>query len=173
MSLTSFFSGAFQRLHSSLLSSETQARQDDDPGEGDPGEGDPGEDDPGEDDPGEDDPGGQGPGEEGLDQGSPDDEDPLSGLSSAEPLLSTAASNLWDTFGSTQGGWMAGSRPMDPFTNQALMDGRSDLFVGGNVDPFTNSAFDAANMNAYTGDADVEPFTGSGYTPVSSPPLAI
>ena len=55
---------------------------------------------------------------------------------------------------------MNGSPQIDPYTNTILASGMSNPFVGENVDPFTNAAVDTRNTNAYTGDMDVNAFTG-------------
>jgi len=79
--------------------------------------------------------------------------------SGADHLLSTAVPDgLSNPFSAAQGGWIAGSQPVDPYTNMTPANGPLGPFVGQDVDPYTSTTAKGTNPNAYTSGQDVNPF---------------
>jgi hypothetical protein len=95
-----------------------------------------------------------------------DDENVLIAIESgAGQLLSTAfPDGLSDPFSSAQNGWITASPAGDPYGGAAAADGSLYAFVGQNVDFYTGVAPAGNNSNGYTGDQNVEPFTGNSPT---------
>jgi hypothetical protein len=84
-------------------------------------------------------------------------------VTGADQLLSTAVSNgLSDPFDPAEGGWIASSLAVDPYTGVAAGDGGVDPFTGGQaVDPYGGAPAGNDNSNAYTGGQNVDPASGA------------
>jgi len=83
-------------------------------------------------------------------------------VSGADQLLSSAVpGGLSDPFDPAQGGWVASSQSVDPYTGMAGGRDTLNAFTGvQNVDPFTGVTAENDNPNFYTGDQNVDPFSG-------------
>src|ERR1700689_2210863 len=101
-------------------------------------------------------------------------------VTGADQLLSSAVSSgLSDPFDPAQGGWMATSFAVDPYSGLETGNGGIDPFTGGlAVDPYAGEPAENDNPNFYTGGQNIDPisgiqnadsFTGGGNTqPASS-----
>jgi hypothetical protein len=83
-------------------------------------------------------------------------------VTGADQLLSTAVSNgLSDPFDPAQGGWVAASLTVDPYSGLAAGKDGVDPFSGGlAIDPYAGAPAGNDNPNAYTGGQNVEPVSG-------------
>jgi hypothetical protein len=91
--------------------------------------------------------------------GPPDETEMVTG---AGQLLSSAVSNdLSASFDPAQGGWIASSQSVDPYTGVAGGSDSLSAFTGGQaIDPYTGVTAVSDNPNSYTGGQNVDPFSG-------------
>jgi hypothetical protein len=67
------------------------------------------------------------------------------------------------------GGWDMNPQEVDSYSTVWAPNGASDPYIGFDVDPYTNTAPDSANLNAFTGDQNVNPLTGVANGPLLAP----
>ncbi|HEY1892392.1 MAG TPA: hypothetical protein VGG63_18495 [Steroidobacteraceae bacterium] len=67
------------------------------------------------------------------------------------------------------GGWDMNPQEVDSYSATWAPNGAADPYVGFDVDPYTNAAPESTNLNAFTGDQNVNPLSGVANGPLLTP----